>query len=238
MNYDNLILDSKLKISAEREKIKMVDDLTERIIALEQSNKELDEKFGVYCRASSILGSVADKNTETKINAITGVINKALALLFPDGSRKIELKQTMYRNIYPHFNVTLTVEDGKTRTFKQSGTGLAQVVSFLFTACLIDARGGRKVMVMDELLNGLHPDAKGVVKDLMLALSDKFQFIIVEYGLNIGKQYEVKKTGGTSTVLPIDYKYYDTSNEQNVGEQVSNEQVLNEQASNEQVVTV
>ena len=42
MNYDNLILDSKLKISAEREKIKMVDDLTERIIALEQSNKELD----------------------------------------------------------------------------------------------------------------------------------------------------------------------------------------------------
>lgn len=238
MNYDNLILDSKLKISAEREKIKMVDDLTERIIALEQSNKELDEKFGVYCRASSILGSVADKNTETKINAITGVINKALALLFPDGSRKIELKQTMYRNIYPHFNVTLTVEDGKTRTFKQSGTGLAQVVSFLFTACLIDARGGRKVMVMDELLNGLHPDAKGVVKDLMLALSDKFQFIIVEYGLNIGKQYEVKKTGGTSTVLPIDYKYYDTSNEQNVGEQASNEQALNEQASNEQVVAV
>lgn len=211
ISYDDLISKAKVTIGAERAKRQMVDDLCNRIIALEESNKALDAKYGVYCRASSILGSVADKNTETKISAITGVINKALALLFPDGSRKIELRQSMYRNAYPHFNVTLMVEDDKVRTFKQSGTGLAQVVSFLFTACLIDARGGRKIMVMDELLNGLHPDAKGVVKDLMLALSDKFQFVIVEYGLNIGKQYEVVKVGGTSTITPVDHDYYENN---------------------------
>lgn len=213
MGYKELVLEARLKVNAEREKQKMVDDLVKRITELEESNKELDEKFGIYCRASSILGSVADKNTETKINAITGVINKALALLFPDGSRRIELRQTMYRNTYPHFNVTLIVEDGKTRTFKQSGTGLAQVVSFLFTACLIDARGGRKIMVMDELLNGLHPDAKGIVRDLMLALSDKFQFIIVEYGLDIGKQYEVKKIDGTSYVQVVNSYYGGSTHE-------------------------
>ena len=206
--FDSLIHSARMKSSAEREKIRIVDDLIERIKQMEESNKKLDAKYGTYCRASSILASVADKNTEVKINAITGVINKALALLFPDGSRTIELRQTMYRNVYPHFNVILNVEGGKTRTFKQSGTGLAQVVSFLFTACLIDARGGRKIMVMDELLNGLHPDAKGIVKDLMLALSDKFQFIVVEYGLNIGKQYEVSKVGGTSSVSVTDGNYY------------------------------
>ena len=199
---------ARLIVNAERTKREMVNELCKKIIEIEAQCKEMDKKFNVYCRASSILGSVADKNTETKINAITGVINKALALLFPDGSRSIELTQKMHNNSYPHFLVTLKVEDGQTRSFKQSGTGLAQVVSFLFTACLIDARGGRKIMVMDELLNGLHPDAKGIVKDLMLALSDKFQFIVVEYGMNIGKQYEVKKTGGVSTVTAIDREYY------------------------------
>ena len=208
MNVNELIRESRLLVNTERTKRKMVDDLCKRIMTMEAQCKELDNKFNVYCRASSILGSVADKNTETKISAITGVINKALAILFPDGSRSIELTQKMHNNAYPHFIVTLKVEDGQTRTFKQSGTGLAQVISFLFTACLIDARGGRKIMVMDELLNGLHPDAKGIVKDLMLALCDKFQFVIVEYGMNIGKQYEVVKTGGVSTITAIDREYY------------------------------
>ena len=208
MNVNELVKESRLLVNTERTKRKMVDDLCKRIMTMEAQCKELDNKFNVYCRASSILGSVADKNTETKISAITGVINKALAILFPDGSRSIELTQKMHNNAYPHFIVTLKVEDGQTRTFKQSGTGLAQVISFLFTACLIDARGGRKIMVMDELLNGLHPDAKGIVKDLMLALCDKFQFVIVEYGMNIGKQYEVVKTGGVSTITAIDREYY------------------------------
>lgn len=208
MEVKELVTESRLLINTERTKRKMVDDLCQKIVKMEAQCKEMDNKFNVYCRASSILGSVADKNTETKLNAITGVINKALAILFPDGSRSIELTQKMHNNAYPHFIVTLKVEDGKTRTFKQSGTGLAQVISFLFTACLIDARGGRKIMVMDELLNGLHPDAKGIVKDLMLALCDKFQFVIVEYGMNIGKQYEVVKTGGVSTINAIDKEYY------------------------------
>lgn len=208
MEVKELVNESRLLVNTERTKRKMVDDLCQKIVKMEAQCKEMDNKFNVYCRASSILGSVADKNTETKISAITGVINKALAILFPDGSRSIELTQKMHNNAYPHFIVTLKVEDGQTRTFKQSGTGLAQVISFLFTACLIDARGGRKIMVMDELLNGLHPDAKGIVKDLMLALCDKFQFVIVEYGMNIGKQYEVVKTGGVSTITAIDREYY------------------------------
>lgn len=208
METKELVTQARLLVNTERTKREMVNSLCEKIIAMEAQCKEMDNKFNVYCRASSILGSVADKNTETKISAITGVINKALAILFPDGSRSIELTQKMHNNAYPHFLVTLKVEDGQTRSFKQSGTGLAQVISFLFTACLIDARGGRKVMVMDELLNGLHPDAKGIVKDLMLALCDKFQFVIVEYGMNIGKQYEVVKSNGVSTINEIDREYY------------------------------
>lgn len=189
----------KQVITAERTKQKMLSELVQQIEQLDEECKELGVKFDTYCRASAILGSVSDQNTTTKINAITGVINKALTILFPDDTRLVELKQTMYRNVYPHYNLNLLVEDEKKRSFKSSGTGIGQVISFLFTCCLIDARGGRKILVIDELLNGLHPDAKQKVKDLMLALSDKFQFIVVEYGMDIGKEYRLTKKNTVST---------------------------------------
>ena len=152
----------------------------------------------VMVKAATILSSVSEDCTNQVLKAITDVINKSLGVLFPDDPKT-----------HPQYTLVLRTQNGVARAFNQSGTGLAQVISFLFTACLIDARKGRNIMVMDELLNGLHPSAKGIVRDIMLALStrphDPFQFVIVEYGVDIGKQYEVRKSGGKdglSTVKP------------------------------------
>lgn len=155
--------------------------------------KELE----VMIKASAILASVSEENTNQILTAITDVINKSLGVLFPKDPKTVEITHSLYRDTHPHYTLTLKTQTGIARTFNQSGTGLAQVISFLFTACLIDARRGRKIMVMDELLNGLHPDAKALVASLMLALStrphDPFQFICVEYGMDIGRQYEIRK---------------------------------------------
>ena len=205
---DNVLMTSRDFIIEQETKSQAKEKLR---IQLEEIEKELEEKGKTLedmIRAATLLGNVADENTQRVLTKITGVINSSLAEMFKQDKRKISIKQIMYRNVYPHFVVELETEEGIKRTFKQSGTGLAQVISFLFTICLIDARKGRKIMVMDELLNGLHPDAKIIIKNLIKVLSGKFQFVIVEYGVDIGKQYEVVKTNAVADVIPYQGEAY------------------------------
>ena len=203
-SLDNLSIDELIKegysvIASQEEKLKQKVQIDNRVKKLEEEISEAEVLLENYSKASTLIGTVADENTKATIDKITVVINKALRVLFPNDVIEVALEQEMYRKSYPHFKVTLKL-DGKERTFKQNGTGLAQIVSFLFTVSLVDARGGRKIIVMDELLNGLHPDAKYIIKGLIEALSNRFQFIIVEYGVDIGKQYHIVKEGGTASV--------------------------------------
>jgi hypothetical protein len=177
------------------------------ITNLGEEIKQKQHELDTHLCACNLIANVSDAVTQETLDKITGVINKALGVLFPNDTRTIKITKRLHNDTYPHFIVELKTAEGYTRTFKQSGSGLAQVISVLFNLCLIDARGGRKIVAMDELLGGLHPDAKQIVAELMLALSDRFQFVFVEYGLDIGKQYVVKMNKGTSTITPYENTY-------------------------------
>lgn len=186
--------------ATQNERRKQYNALHDQAISLKEEIDQISEDLKTYVCACNLLGEVSDETTQDTLTKISAVINKALGVLFPKDSRTVRISKSMYREVHPHFIVDLITENGVVRSFKQSGSGLAQVISFLFTICLIDARGGRKFLVMDELLNGLHPSAKGIVRDLMTAVSGRFQFLTVEYGMDIAKEYLIEKANGTAVL--------------------------------------
>ena len=180
-----------------------IDELVERLA-------HLNESYVVMLEAQQLLASVSDENTTKVLDYIMGIINKALSELFPHDNRHVSVEKKMHNGQYAHINITLQGSNGYSRDLTlQSGTGLRQVISFLFVLSIIEVRKGRRLLIMDELLSGLHPEAKRVVMDILqIFAEDGFQFAFVEYGVNdIGKIYIVEKPNETATITPMNGSY-------------------------------
>ena len=198
-------------IGSIEERYKNAQDLK---VKVEQLQKRLDEEHNEYVvmlEAQRLLATVSDKNTQAVLGYMTGVINKALSELFPQDRRRIYLERTMHAGQYAHINIKLTGTGGRPRDLTlQSGTGLRQIISFLFVLSLIEIRKGRRIILMDEILSGLHPKAKSVVVAIMKIFAEEgFQFVMVEYGIDsFGRIYLVEKPNEVATVTPLDKKVY------------------------------
>lgn len=184
--------------------IKKIDSLIQRL-------ETMNDRYAVMLEAQQLLATVSDTNTNAVLDYITGIINKTLGEIFPHDPRRVHLERKLYNGQHAHINVKLTGTGGKSRDMVlQTGTGLGQAVSVLFALCLIEIRKGRRLFIADELLNGLHPVAKGVLLDIFkLFTEDGFQFIMVEYGAdNVGKMYLVEKPSDETKITPLHDKKY------------------------------
>lgn len=189
---------------------KQAQDIKANIDVLTTKLNDMNIQYVNMIEAQQLLTTVSDANTTAVLDYITGIINKTLGELFPHDSRRIYLEKSMYQGQHAHINIKLTGTNGKTRDLTlQSGTGLRQVISFLFVLSLIEIRKGRRLLIADELLSGLHPEAKRIVTDIISIFADEgFQFAFVEYGVNnLGKVYLVEKPGAVATVTPMDGVY-------------------------------
>lgn len=189
---------------------KQAQDIKANIDVLTTKLNDMNIQYVNMVEAQQLLTTVSDANTTAVLDYITGIINKTLGELFPHDSRRIYLEKTMYQGQHAHINIKLTGTNGKTRDLTlQSGTGLRQVISFLFVLSLIEIRKGRRLLIADELLSGLHPEAKRIVTDIIRIFAEEgFQFAFVEYGVNdLGKVYLVEKPGAVATVTPMDGVY-------------------------------
>ena len=189
---------------------KQAQDIKANIDVLTTKLNDMNIQYVNMIEAQQLLTTVSDSNTTAVLDYITGIINKTLGELFPHDSRRIYLEKSMYQGQHAHINIKLTGTNGKTRDLTlQSGTGLRQVISFLFVLSLIEIRKGRRLLIADELLSGLHPEAKRIVTDIISIFAEEgYQFAFVEYGVNnLGKVYLVEKPGAVATVTPMDGVY-------------------------------
>ena len=190
---------------------KQAQDIKANIDVLTTKLSDMNTQYVNMIEAQQLLTTVSDSNTTAVLDYITGIINKTLGELFPHDSRRIYLEKSMYQGQHAHINIKLTGTNGKTRDLTlQSGTGLRQVISFLFVLSLIEIRKGRRLLIMDELLSGLHPVAKDVITDVIKIFAEEgFQFAMVEYGVDtLGKVYLVEKPNTVATVTPMDGVYH------------------------------
>lgn len=202
--YSASILSLKRDLRAKKE---LEARLEEKYLVVDEKRKHYDDLVS----ASKLISAIADKNSIETLDYITGVINKTLGELFKSDTRRIYLKKHMHAGKYAHLKVYLTDAEGTQYDLMlQAGTGLRQVISFLFCLCLIQISGGRKIFIQDELLGGTHGAAKEVLKHIIKIFAKEFQFIMVEYGFDdIGNIYSVEKVGKTSVVYPLNGKEYD-----------------------------
>ena len=185
--------------------------LKDKIANMKKEAEDMRNHLSVMLEAQQLLSTVSDMNTTAVLDYITSIINKALSELFPHDNRRIFLENELFKGQYAHINIKLTGSNGKKRDLQlQSGTGLRQVISFLFLLSLLEIRKGRPILMMDELLSGLHATAKAIVMDILEIFAEEgFQFIMIEYGVdNIGKLYLVEKPNEIATITPLGANEY------------------------------
>jgi len=193
-----------------RDKTKYENLLKKRRMELAKAQEE----FVDLLNAQRLLSTVSDDITDATLQFVSGVINKTLSEIFKGDTRRIHLSKKLYAGSKPH--IIIELENGKGEKLDmsiQSGTGLRQIVSVLFVICLVEVRKGRRLIILDERLSGLHKEAKRILTEILKIFADGgFQFIFVEYSLNtLGKLYSVEKPGDEARVYALDGKEYDDS---------------------------
>lgn len=202
--YSSEITRLEVKLNEHKSLLPKLEELGERV-------KDMNKRYSVFVEAQQLLGAVSEQNTNYVLDYVTGIINKTLAEMFPYDPQKVYLEKTMHAGKYPHIKVKLLTSTGETRDLvMQCGTGQRQVISFLFVVCLIELRKCRRILLMDEILSGLHVTAKRVVMDIMKIFAEEgFQFVFIEHAgmSNFGRRYIIEKPNDSATATPLEGEY-------------------------------
>lgn len=156
--------------------------------------------------ALQILAAANDKASIEVLTYIANVINQALNRMFTTSAYKLSFRQATHGGKTPiiHAELHETKVDGDVILLDfdlQAGNGISQIISFLFTLSVIELTGVRQFIMLDETLKGFNPQALEIVIDIITVFAQHgFQFVMVEYDMNMGKLYLVEQDLGVSHI--------------------------------------
>lgn len=158
--------------------------LEETIQNIADANAKNKEALDIATNAITVLRQISDEAVGQAYAFLQDNINTALKRMFKNTTRKIEIKDSLYRNQYMQLELVLHVGNGKIRSLKSdSGHGLAQIVSLLSILSLIVITNGRRFLAIDEVISGLSVNNRRIVNDILWAFTEiGFQFLINEHG--------------------------------------------------------
>lgn len=187
-------------VAAEKSK----QSLEDTINRLAEQNKNNKEALDIVSNAIIILRQVSDEAVSQAYGFLETSLNSALARMFKNATRKIEIKESIRNNQYPQLELILHVGNGKTRSLKtDSGHGLAQIVSILSILSLIVITGSRRILVMDEVISGLSVHNRKIISDILWSFTEiGFQFIVNEHGFipEGSHVYHLEMNGDVSSI--------------------------------------
>lgn len=187
-------------VAAEKSK----QSLEDTINRLAEQNKNNKEALDIASNAIIILRQVSDEAVSQAYGFLETSLNSALARMFKNTTRKIEIKESIRNNQYPQLELILHVGNGKTRSLKtDSGHGLAQIVSILSILSLIVITGSRRILVMDEVISGLSVHNRKIISDILWSFTEiGFQFIVNEHGFIAegSHVYHLEMNGDVSSI--------------------------------------
>lgn len=171
---------------------------------LRKKNELTSKDLNIVTNALAILNSVSDESVNQSYEFITESINTALERIFSNSKRQIKLREYLRSNMYPQLEIELITDGGIVRSLKEdSGHGISQIVSLLCILSLIVITGGRRLLVLDEMLSGLSANAMRIISEILWTFTKVgFQFVVSEHGLAIqgSHVYHLEMQGGVSKV--------------------------------------
>lgn len=172
---------------------------------LQDESNDLAEKLDICTKAIGILSTLSDKTVKKSCDFISESINSALEKIFVNSRKRIRITENL-RGSYPQLEMELFENDDTLPLSLKddSGHGVAQIISFLSTLCLIAITGKRRLFIMDEITSGLSAKARAIISEIMNEFTAiGFQFIVSEHGFipQNSKVYVLESNGNTSKIV-------------------------------------
>lgn len=199
----NNSIDTLKKALQEQEfRKKQVERLNQLAKEAEEQAENLEKEQLLVEKALRLIIEAGDLVAEDSYRFIMRSVNSLLDKMFKDCERKIRLTQKTVGGKNPTLSVEV-IADGQVRDLSESGHGIAQIVSLVCVICLIVLNGSRRLVVLDEVLNGVSIQNKAALSEALWAFTEiGFQFIICEHAFvpEGAKVYEVVNNGGVSSI--------------------------------------